>query len=74
MQPIQLESEVGPDGMLHLCIPVGVSEARRRVVVRVEPYFGDEQAAAEDDLYGSCADLGLEEPADLPLRDVNFQR
>jgi hypothetical protein len=72
MRPIQVESEVGADGVLHLCIPVGVSEAKTRVVVRIEPCSRDDNiarvpASSTDELYGSCVDLGLDEPPDLPL-------
>ncbi len=37
MQTIQLHEKTGPDGILNLCIPVGVAEAECEVVVVVRP-------------------------------------
>ncbi len=74
MQSIQLESEVGSDGVLHLSVPLGIAEAKTRVIITIQAARGngsvsaDTQDDVEDDLYGSCADLGLEEPPDLPLQ------
>lgn len=74
MQSIQLESEVGADGVLHLSVPLGIAEAKTRVIITIQAACGngslstDKQYDEEDDLYGSCADLGLEEPPDLPLQ------
>jgi hypothetical protein len=72
MRTIQLESEVGADGVLHLAVPVGSAQANSRVIVTIEPL---PQATASqpgehlesESMYGSCAGLGLEEPPDLPL-------
>ena len=76
MKSVQLESEVGADGVLELRIPMGAGDARTRVVVTIEPLptpvppcdsaTSDWHAFVER-TYGSCAGLGLEEPADLPL-------
>ena len=72
MRAIQLESQVGPDGALHLSVPVGADQANSRVIVTIERVPGAAKAPLDDrangeSLYGSCAGLGLEEPADLPL-------
>lgn len=78
MQSIQLESEVGADGVLHLSVPLGIGEAKRRVIVTIETARGTDPVSTAspdddlDDLYGSCADLGLEEPPDLPLQHRSF--
>ena len=37
MQTIQTRGRVGPDGVLHLAVPVGQGEADREVIVTVEP-------------------------------------
>lgn len=71
MRTIQLESEVGADGVLHLAVPVGAAQANSRVIVTIEPLTRETQPvegrAHKESMYGSCAGLGLEEPADLPL-------
>ena len=70
MTRIELKSKVGPDGVLTITVPVGMAEANREVRVTVEPAT---EAAPEHEAlaaaYGSCADLGLEEPANLPLQE-----
>lgn len=74
MQSVQLESEVGADGVVHLSVPLGIAEAKTRVIVTIEAASGRDPACTSsrdddiDDLFGSCADLGLEEPPDLPLQ------
>ena len=72
MRPIQLESQIGPDGVLHLAVPLGTAEANRRVIVTIEqtsrPTAPRTPGISEEEpMYGSCAGLGLEEPPDLPL-------
>jgi hypothetical protein len=67
MALIQVEAEVGADGVLHLTVPLGRGEAERRVIVTIEPFDRKSGMEPADDLYGSCAGLGLEEPPDLPL-------
>lgn len=37
MQSITLRSHVGPDGILHLDVPVGVHDAELEVTVTVQP-------------------------------------
>lgn len=72
MRPIQFESQIGPDGVLHLAVPVGTADANRRVFVTIEQLPRPAEPRAQDfssseSMYGSCAGLGLEEPRDLPL-------
>ncbi len=82
MEPIQIRSEVGSDGILSLHVPMGEGRARMPVVVTISDAEADQngrrpvpvgdwhQFVAQ--MYGSCADLGLEEPDDLPLQDRSF--
>jgi hypothetical protein len=82
MEPIQIHSEVGSDGVLSLQVPMGQERARMPVVVTISPVEGERcgtrPVAVEDwhsfvaQTYGSCAGLGLEEPEDLPLQDRSF--
>ena len=37
MAPIHLKAKVGPDGVLHLDVPIGAEEANHEVDVTVEP-------------------------------------
>lgn len=75
MKTVQLESEVGADGILSLKIPFGTDEAQKRVLVTIQPVpaeiAGDASVAGWHafvaQTYGSCAGLGLEEPEDLPV-------
>lgn len=76
MKAIQLESEVGADGVLELRVPLGADDARRRVVVTIQPLPQLQRGATlpasnwhefVERTYGSCQALGLEEPPDLPL-------
>jgi hypothetical protein len=68
--PIQIEAEVGADGVLHLSVPLGRGEADKHVIVTIQAFDRESAEPAAGDLYGSCAGLGLEEPADLPLPPV----
>ncbi len=81
MKCIQLESEVGADGVLELRIPLGAPDARKRVIVTIEPLPPPVPPSASDSsdwhefverTYGSCAGLGLEEPPDLPLEQRDW--
>jgi hypothetical protein len=81
MKSVQLESEVGADGILELRVPLGVGDARTRVVVTIEPLLPpvppSVSAASNwhdfvERTYGSCAGLGLEEPPDLPLEQNDW--
>jgi hypothetical protein len=75
MKAIQVESQVGDDGVLSLQVPLGPAEARSRVIVTIAPFPSTTSTAlGQHDwhefisrTYGSCAGLGLEEPEDLPL-------
>jgi hypothetical protein len=77
MKSIQLQSEVGADGVLELRVPVGTDDARTPVIVTIQPLprpYGPSVDKPSDwhefvaRTYGSCAGLGLEEPPDLPLQ------
>jgi hypothetical protein len=76
MRTIQFESEVGEDGVLSLRVPLRAADANTRVIVTIEPVAKPPSSTEEERqdwhafverTYGSCASLGLEEPADLPL-------
>ena len=75
MKSVQLESEVGADGVLELRVPLAPSDARTRVVVTIEPMLASPPCiSAKSDwhefvqrTYRSSAGHGLEEPPDLPL-------
>jgi hypothetical protein len=74
MQPIQIPSKVGEDGVLDLRVPLGAAEANAEVLVTIEP-TGNGNGVSRTDwhefvrrTYGSCAGLGLDEPADMPLQ------
>jgi hypothetical protein len=70
MTRIELKSKVGPDGVLNIVVPVGMDEANQEVRVTVESAgLAKENYKALITTYGSCADLGLVEPADLPLQE-----
>ncbi len=78
--PIQFHSRVGKDGILSIRVPLGTVEADSEVVVTVQPTSGRKGAdyASSDwhefveKTYGSCADLGLEEPEDLPVQQRDW--
>ena len=76
MKNIQLQAEVGPDGVLNLRIPLGPAEAKMPVVVTIRPLPGSSDQISPQktewhkfvaQTYGSCAGLGLVEPGDMPL-------
>jgi hypothetical protein len=67
MQGIQIQSRVGPDGVLHLSLPLGPDDANADVVVTVQRLpAGDERPLNKpwqqflDDTFGSGAGMGLE--------------
>jgi hypothetical protein len=82
MKSIQMESEVGADGVLELRVPFGTADARTRVVVTIQPVPQSEPPRDRpppsdwhgfvEQTYGSCAGLGLEEPPDLPLQQQDW--
>ena len=76
MKNIQLQTEVGADGVLHLRVPLGTAEAKTPVIVTIQSLTTDSSAIPPEQVewhefvkqtYGSCAGLGLEEPKDMPL-------
>jgi hypothetical protein len=76
MEPVQIQSEVGSDGVLLLQVPLGEEHARMPVVVTIvgledngRPVRVTDWRQFVRETYGSCASLGLEEPMDLPLQD-----
>lgn len=77
MKSVQLESEVGADGVLKLRVPLGVGDSRTRVVVTIEPLRPTSISTASNwhdfvkQTYGSCAGLGLEEPQDSPIENYD---
>ena len=82
MEPIQIRSEVGSDGVLSLSVPLGEARAHTEVVITIaevaaapassRPVVVDNWHRFIAQTYGSCAGLGLEEPDDLPLQDRSF--
>jgi hypothetical protein len=78
MKTVQIESEVGSDGILLLRVPIGSSGARTKVRVTIEPL--EQHVKTKDSdwhdfverTYGSCADLDLEEPEDLPPQERDW--
>jgi hypothetical protein len=82
MRTVHIESQVGNDGVLSLLVPLGPTEANAKVLVTIEPSpaAGANNSGRQSDwhefverTYGSCAGLGLEEPADLPLQTRESQ-
>jgi hypothetical protein len=68
-QPLQFHSQVGPDGVLNVQVNLGASEAKRDVVVTIQPLSQPGADANQLDwheflnrTYGSCAGLGVERP------------
>ncbi len=78
MKDLQILTEVGPDGILQLNVPLGKDEAKSAVVVTISPLKSDSAMQAGnsdwkafvDETYGSCEGLELREPDDLPLPPV----
>ena len=72
MMFVQLESEVGANGVLELRVPLDAHDARQRVIVTIEPVSPSVHASSDwhefvEQTYGSCAGLGLKEPPDSLL-------
>ena len=67
MNTIQLQSEVGDDGILALQVPLGIAEARARVIVTIEPLTSIESSR------GSVAAVrqAVSEPPHLGPADVD---
>ena len=80
MKTVQLESEVGVDGILSLQIPFGAEESQKRVLVTIQPLTAEPTNDANvldwdtfvAETYGSCEGLSAEEPEDLPVEHRLF--
>jgi hypothetical protein len=66
-ETIQFHSHVGDDGMLSLQVNLGAAEAKKEVIVTIEPVGPPASVPAAlswreflDRTYGSCAGLGVE--------------
>ncbi|MEX0611484.1 MAG: hypothetical protein WD738_14090 [Pirellulales bacterium] len=66
---IQFHSRVGDDGILNVQVNLGSTEAKKEVVVTIEPLSANDEAQQGaampwpdfvERTYGSCAGLGLE--------------
>jgi hypothetical protein len=67
MDGIQIQSRVGPDGVLKFSLPLGPADANAEVVVTIQrlPSVDSQQVDKPwqqflDETFGSCAGLGLE--------------
>lgn len=71
MSNIVIESVVGPDGTLHLDVPIGIENANQPVRVVIEatrkPMTRDEWVAFVRSMAGSITDPTFERPPQLPL-------
>ena len=57
MESFKVRQQVGPDGILHLDIPVGLTDREVEVMVIYQPVPSDRSPAMSlADLYGICAD------------------
>jgi hypothetical protein len=73
MTRIVLHSRTGPDGMLHLDVPLGPDQADREVQVVIEPapkgITHAEWAAWVLSMAGSITDPTFERPPQLPVEE-----
>jgi len=69
---IQFHSRVGDDGVLNVQVNLGQTEAKKEVVVTIQPWSHSDDAQRAADIpwpefiertYGSCAGSGLERRA-----------
>lgn len=71
MSSIVVESIVGPDGTLHLEVPIGIENANQSVRVVIEatrkPMTQAEWGAFVRSMAGSVTDPTFERPPQLPL-------
>ena len=71
MSDIVVESVIGPDGTLHLDVPIGIENANQPVRVVIEaarkPMTREEWAAFVRSMAGSITDPTFERPPQLPL-------
>ena len=79
LTPIQVVSHVGNNGVLSLEVPEGFSNIDVLVTVQPLPIGRREPVADATDwktflaeTYGSCADLDLDEPDDLPTQQRDW--
>lgn len=56
MESIKVRQRVGQDGILHLDIPVGLTDRDIEVMVIYQPIQRVTAAMSLEDLYGICAD------------------
>jgi hypothetical protein len=73
MTRIVLQSRTGPDGTLHLEVPLGCEQAGREVQIVIEPVpkrmTQAEWAAWVQSMAGSITDPTFERPPQLPLEE-----
>lgn len=71
MNNIVIDSVIGPDGTLHLDVPIGIANANQPVRVVIEaarkPMTHEEWVAFVRSLAGSITDPTFERPPQLPL-------
>jgi hypothetical protein len=71
MSNIVIESVIGPDGTLHLDVPIGIENANQPVRVVIEaarkPMTLGEWGAFVRSMAGSITDPAFERPPQLPL-------
>ena len=71
MSNIVVNSVIGPDGTLHLDVPIGIEHANQPVRVVIEaarkPLTRAEWAAFVRSMAGSITDSTFERPPQLPL-------
>lgn len=73
MNSIVIESVAGPDGTLHLEVPLGIDKANQPVRVVIEtackPLSRMEWIAWVQSMGGSITDPAFERPAQLPVEE-----
>ena len=73
MSRIVIESVTGPDGTLHLDVPLGLEKANQTVRVVIEslrkPMTPTEWSAWVQSMAGSITDPTFERPPQLPLEE-----
>ena len=73
MRRIVVHAKAGPDGTLHLDVPLGPEQAGREVQVVIEPVpkrmTQAEWAAWVQSMAGSITDPTFERPPQLPLEE-----
>jgi hypothetical protein len=76
MSHIVIESVVGPDGTLHLDVPIGMDNANQPVRVVIEAarkvMTRQEWGAFVRSMAGSISDPAFERPPQLPLETRDF--